>query len=123
MGQGDSDEVRVWRCRCAGLDFFTYEDRHAHECPPTKDELVLTAADKLVELVEKLLEDSDLHDNPTNYKFLIEPSIAAIQEYKTLRDGKSKFNPFSDDPKKYNPFCDDPECDACNGLGADGHIY
>jgi hypothetical protein len=24
---------------------------------------------------------------------------------------------------EYNNFCDDPDCGACNGIGADGHIW
>lgn len=57
MGQGD-DEERVWSCRC-NLQFHSYEERHAHECPPTKDEQLIK---ELNELVADFIERSE--ENP-----------------------------------------------------------
>lgn len=46
MGQGD-DNVRIWGCPC-NQTFYSYEDRHAHKCPPTKDEQFVKELNDLV---------------------------------------------------------------------------
>jgi hypothetical protein len=82
MGQGDYDDVRVWSCNC-GLSFDTYEKRHEHICPPTKEELLLLAADKVVKETEDLLAE---YQEYSHESLNVEPTYEAIEEYKQLRN-------------------------------------
>lgn len=77
---------RVWCCRCPNLVFNTYEARHAHICPLTREEQLIIAADKIVELAEKLLGDyNDLHDNSVKDELFGFPLEDAIENYRSLR--------------------------------------
>ena len=51
------DKEKIWRCRCENLSFNSYEERHAHKCPQTREE-------KLVDIVKELaLIDPLYYDN------------------------------------------------------------
>jgi hypothetical protein len=81
MGCGDNDDFPAWCCMC-GLTFNSYEARHDHRCPPTKQELLMKAADKVVEAAEKVLVDYKyLHQSyfGTAWLGVLEE---AIEEYK-----------------------------------------
>lgn len=73
-------------CVC-GLSFNSCETRDAHKCL-TKQELLMLAADKIVELAEKLLIDyNELHDDPAKDELFGFPMEDAIEEYRSLKNG------------------------------------